>query len=331
MTRVIRRSALTRLKESYRANTQVLGPLSRHVMRKVGASGTDEDRRYDIVHPSAMAKSDWCGRHDYYVITGAPTKGPKSSNPSFTMENILTEGTNIHKKYQAWFWEMGVLFGWWSCRSCQNYWEDLSPNKCPQCSSSRIRYREVPLLNEKYLIGGHADGALHGLLVDTSVLIEIKSIGIRSLAFEAPRLYQQYVNGASSEYIWLQINRPFPSHLKQGMFYLWLSNGRYTEIIFIYESKFNQRVKEFRVKYNPTLISDRLAEAKEVAQGVRSGISPDHPEWAASDGPVCKSCAYRSICWSLKEINGTDYKAAAKPIPVIRTASAKRKRALSKT
>ena len=32
------------------------------------------------MHPSDMAKPDWCGRHDYYRIVGTPTE--KVSRPT---------------------------------------------------------------------------------------------------------------------------------------------------------------------------------------------------------------------------------------------------------
>jgi hypothetical protein len=334
MTRTIKRSALKRLKASYRADSgnALLGPLTRHVMRKQAAeegfNSTGEERRSDVMHPSDMSRPDWCPRHDYYRIIGAPQGKVSQANPSFTMANILTEGTNIHTKYQTWLWEMGVLFGWWYCNECSCYWEALAPNECPHCGSARIEYREVPLLNEWAMVAGHSDGAVHGLL-DEDVLIEVKSIGIRSLAFEAPRLYEQYVKGAPAADIWFQINRPFGSHLKQGMFYLWLAAGRYNKIFFIYESKFNQQVKGFMVKYNPHLIVSQLNDIKDVAQGVRAGIAPDHPPWAAPDGPICQSCTYRRTCWDIKGNHVEDDQ--KENIRVVRTIGRKRKAALAKT
>jgi len=331
VTRIIKRSALKRFKDTYRQGNQLLGPLTRHVMRKQAAqegfNSTGEARRDDVMHPSAMSKPEWCPRHDYYGITGSPQGKVSQANPSFTMANILTEGSNIHTKYQTWLWEMGVLFGWWICDECGLYWESLSPDSCPACTSLRIEYREVPLLNEQMMVGGHSDGAIHGLWDDDG-LIEVKSIGIRSLAFEAPRLYEQYLNGTPADEIWFQINRPFGSHLKQGMLYIWLSGGRYDRILYIYESKFTQQVKEFMVKFNPTVIAPILESAKDVAQGVRAGIPPDRPTWAAPDGPICKGCGYRSTCWQLEKTNGTDH--PSEELTVVKSPGRKRKAALAK-
>lgn len=328
MSRTIKRSAIQRLKKSHRKDSKLINPLTRHVMRKMAQE--DGERRQDVMHPSEMSKADWCGRKSYYTILGVTPQRVSDANPSFTMSNILTEGTNIHTKYQTWLWEMGVLYGRWECRECSYRWDALSPEDCPECSSVRLRYKEVPLENKKYLIGGHADGAVHDLLEVGPVMIEVKSIGIRTLAFEAPRLYQQYLDGTPAEEIWFQINRPFGSHLKQGTFYLWLARELglpYEYMLFIYESKFNQQVKEFLVKFNPTLIAPRLEEAKDVAQGVRAGIAPDHPDWAAPDGPVCQSCVHRNTCWN-KESDEND-QPKEEPLKVVRAPRGKRQRALA--
>lgn len=328
MTRTIKRSAIARLKKSHRKDSKLINPLTRHVMRKMAQE--DGERRQDVMHPSEMSKPDWCGRKSFYTITGVPTQKVSEANPSFTMSNILTEGTNIHTKYQTWLWEMGVLFGWWKCLDCKHRWEELSPAACPQCDSAALRYMEVPLENKKLMVGGHSDGAVHELLEVGPVMIEVKSIGIRTLAFEAPRLYQQYLDGTPAEEIWFQINRPFGSHLKQGMWYLFLAKELglpYEHMLFLYESKFNQQVKEFLVKYNPTFIAPRLEEAKDVAQGVRAGIAPDHPEWAAFDGPVCQSCGHRNTCWN-KESDAND-QAKEQPLKVVRAPRGKRQRALA--
>ena len=59
------------------------------------------------------------------------------------------------------------------------------------------------------MVEGHADAAVH--FPDWRGLVEIKSIGIRTLAFEAPRLYQRYLDGESAESIWDSIGHPFGS------------------------------------------------------------------------------------------------------------------------
>lgn len=325
--RVFKQSALKRLKDTYRSGDLVLPPLQRHVMRTVTPGR--EDWRDDHMHPSEMVKPDWCLRRDYYRITGVPSDKVSSRNPSFTMENIWNEGHRIEAKYQDWLWEMGVLWGLWECQQGHR-WTALAPDFCPTCSDRHLRYLEVHLQKTSHLVEGHADGAIHGLDSFGSGLLEVKSIGIAGLRFDAPRLHQRYLNGESLEDIWFTIQRPFGVHLKQGMLYLWLSWPRYEQIVFLYESKFHQRTKEFVVSYNRSLIQPILEQVERVAEGVRQHIPPDRPEWAGPEGKVCASCGYRRICWGL-EGNGEQASDPATPVIVRRASPAARRRALRQT
>ena len=177
------------------------------------------------------------------------------------------------------------------------------------------------------LVEGHADLGIHDLDGWTG-LGEVKSIGIQTLRFEAPRLYNRYQdNNETLESVWWKINRPFPSHIKQGQLYLWLAWPRYESMVFIYESKWNQEAKEFVVEYNKDLIAPILEIAREVSQCVRVGMVPDRPVWASEpDGKTCKSCEYRRTCWSLEPEHVDE-----EPVRVLvrRTTTRKRKTALS--
>jgi hypothetical protein len=287
----------------------------------------DPERSTDHMHPSDMCKVDWCGRHDYYRITGTPKEKVSQANPSFRMTNVFAEGHSIHIKYQTWLWEMGVLVGIFRCRDCSHQWYAKSPKCCQFCRSERIEYREYPMRHRRYLIEGHADAGIH--LPEYKSLVEIKSIGIRTLAFEAPRLYQRYLDGEPSESIWDSITHPFGTHVRQGQLYLWMLWPAFEEIVFIYESKFTQQVKEFVVAYNKTTIAPILEVAREVSQGVRAHIEPDRPLWAESpEGKVCVSCVYRNTCWGINNDNHEEKAAATPAIRVKRTTSYRRKRAL---
>jgi hypothetical protein len=217
------------------------------------------------------------------------------------MNNAFSEGHTIHEKWQRWLWEMGVLFGDWKCMDCGHRYGALAPKCCQFCRSERLRYVELPLRRHQLLVEGHADGAVHDL-DGWDGLVEVKSIGIQTLRFEAPRLYNLYQDeGQTLEDIWWKINRPFASHIKQAQLYLWMAWPRYEEMCFIYESKFNQDTKEFVISYNKDMIAPLIETAREVSHGVRAGVAPDRPLWAEDpDGKVCKSCEYRRTCWGLE-------------------------------
>jgi CRISPR/Cas system-associated exonuclease Cas4 (RecB family) len=321
-------AALQRLKDTFKDDGVVLPAMERHVMRKLGDPRPD-DHSQNMMHPSDMCKPEWCGRHDYYRIVGTPVEKEDMANPSFRMGNVWTEGHKIHDKYQSWLWEMGVLYGTWECRECGHFYGALSPIECQFCKSPRLRYREVTLRRNQMMVEGHADAAIHDL-DDWSGLVEIKSIGIQTLRFEAPRLYNRYSDDNETlESVWWKINRPFPSHVKQGQLYLWLAWPRYEQIVFIYECKWNQAVKEFVVSYNKDIIAPLLETAREVSLAVRLGKPPDRPLWAeAPDGKVCKSCEYRRTCWDMEPEHVDEEQVR---VMVARTTTKKRKAALGAT
>jgi hypothetical protein len=326
VTRTLKTTAQQRYKDTFKDDGVVLPAMERHVMRQLATKAPDLTQ--DYMHPSEMSKPNWCGRHDYYRISGLPPEGEGLANPSFRMSNAFSEGHTIHEKYQRWLWEMGVLWGMWECRECGHIFGALSPTECQFCRSERLTYREVALRRERIKVEGHSDGAVHKL-DDWSGLIEVKSIGIQTIRFEAPRLYNRYMDGNETlESLWWKINRPFASHLKQGQLYLWLAWPRYEQICFIYESKFNQATKEFVVTYNKDMIASILETAKEVSQCLRVGMTPDRPIWAEdSTGRVCRSCEYRRTCWDLGELDEPT-KTNDSPVRVRRANSARRKRTL---
>jgi hypothetical protein len=289
-----------------------------------------DDHSLTHMHPSDMAKPDWCGRQDYYRIIGAPIGKGQRANPSFRMENVLAEGHTIHAKYQTWLWEMGVLWGDFLCLDCGHKWGALSPKSCQFCRSERLAYRELSLRRTQMKVEGHSDAAVHAEWFRG--LVEIKSIGIQTLRFESPRLYNRYQNGESAEDIWFSIQRPFGTHLRQGQLYLWMTWPVYEQIVFIYESKFTQNVKEFVVDYNKNIIAPILEVAREVSHSLKTGEPPQRPPWAEDPvSKVCRSCVYRRTCWNLGESSDGAQENGPAPVRVQRATSARRRRALRPT
>jgi hypothetical protein len=322
----ISQKATERFRDTYKGSGLVLPAIQRFVMRK--SVNTKSDRSDTVIHPSEMCKSDWCPRHDYYRITGVPAE-PVKRNPSFQMENVFTEGHRIHSKYQSWLWEMGILEGMWRCKSCDHYWWAIAPSACESCGHEKLRYREIPLVSEDLMIQGHADGGISdgGDWIELSepLLLEFKTVGTGTLMFEAPALHKRYQDGDSLDNIWRDIKTPFATHLRQASLYWYLANGKYSKIVFVYECKWNQQVKEFVVTPDIKWIQATLDSAKEVAQGVRAGIVPYHPVWAKPDGKKCSSCPYLNTCWDIKHDPESP---SVQTAGIKRSSAVRRKRAL---
>ena len=309
VVRTVKKSPLRQLLDTSKTETRILGAIQRHIMVRPA-----EDRRHDVIHPSDMSKADWCPRRDFFRIVEAPAL-PVEVN-SFTLENVFAEGNDIHSKWQTWLWEMGLLRGEFGCYQCGSVFSATAPQSCPHCTAGRdcLSYREVPLSSDRYLMAGHADGDIADDERDEYCpLLEVKSIGVGTLRFEAPQLLAKYTRKAQDEdgveksvidfeSIWRDIKRPFPTHVKQGMLYLHMSGRR--EMVFIYECKWNQQVKEFRIRYNEGLIAELLDACLDIKYALETGRPPQRPHWATNENNTCAKCVYRETCWDAYLENG---------------------------
>jgi hypothetical protein len=234
-----------------------------------------------VLHPSEISHSEWCPRANYHRLAGHT---PASEGPvtHWQMRMIFDEGKEIHKKWQGRIWDLGRLRGVFYCMDCKRAWWDTAPEKCESCGAKRefLRYDEVPLHRPSLNMAGHADG-----LDRDEATIEIKSIGVNTLRFEAPRLikdhsYKLNINGRNREFLdydglWDSIRVPFPSHIRQAHLYSYM--GAPPVEIFIYECKWNQRVKEMVVKYREERIADRLDWCSQIVMALQGGNVPACP------------------------------------------------------
>ena len=287
--------------DARKQSNTLLGDIQAHLLSE---HSKPSDRRQDILHPSEMAKADWCHRQSYYRLAGTEPTNP-GEKFSFQMETIFAEGHEIHRKWQQWLRDMDRLWGTWECGFCDARWEDTSPIYCPNCKSpNQVNYLEVPLeAEDKYLIAGHEDGAD----TVTNSLIEIKSIGMGTLRLEEPDLLRQYrvetVDGKKIydlEALWSGLRHPLLSHRKQTGIYLALAKEMglpFDKVTFLYEYKATQSVKAFTVKYNEDLIRPLLDKALEVKYALAEGTPPPRPAHTGKETKVCRTCPFFRVCW----------------------------------
>lgn len=276
-------SSLSKYLETKKVETRLTGPIERYLLGKP----QDTSRRRDIIHPSALCKKDFCARWQYFEITQQPEVEDK---PNLRLQSIFDEGHAIHAKWQNWIWRMGNLYGKWMCLEKGHTWFATSPYHCPECGSSLLEYREVPLYDEDLMIAGHGDGWVKG--VGDDFFVEIKSIGTGTIRMEQPALLKD----ADLSQAWRNIRRPFPTHMRQGLFYIALGHRMVDkgvlesfpeEIVFLYELKADQSYKEFVVKRDDEVVKDMLDMAYDIAHAVRTETPP--PCSVSLDG--CKACA----------------------------------------
>lgn len=220
-------------------------------------------RDHHHLHPSEICKKDWCPRSSWYTIKDYPRT---EKTVSFQTLNIFAEGHSIHEKWQRWLTEAGVL-----------------------------EQAEVPIKDEEHRIIGHADGIIND--DKGRAILEIKSVGAGTVRMED---YDLFISAENPDDMWKKIRQPFPSHVRQGMLYMYCTGIH--EMVFLYEWKATQAVKEFSMKFRPELIEDILASCRQVVRSLESGIPPMRPAWIeSSDNKTCKYCPHNKVCWKEEE------------------------------
>jgi CRISPR/Cas system-associated exonuclease Cas4 (RecB family) len=289
--------------EAKASPTLLLKDIQKHVHAKAMA----DDRDQKVIHPSEMCKDDWCPRQTFLRIRhyrqDDAERLSSGRSYSFQLQNIFEEGHDVHRKYQGWLAEMGRLYGTWVDKVDGEirHGHTLSAE---DYATGNWRYKEVPLFSEKFLIGGHGDGAV----IDLSALIEVKTIGMGTLRFEEPtwlnRFLVETVDGTSIydlDKAWKELRRPLKSHIKQTNIYGFLAKEMgipIDRVIFIYEYKANQGVKEYSVKFNQDLIQDLLDKAYDIKKRLDNDSPPPRkPEHTGPEARVCKECPFYKECW----------------------------------
>lgn len=291
------------LVESHKKTSVLMGDIQQHAVKKA----LEEDRRQDIVHPSEMAKEDWCPRQTAYRIqsirTGTPVATETAEVHGYRMLTIFQEGHDIHSKWQTWLGQMGRIWGKWKCPVCDHtVWQTGVPT-CPTHDVS-MDYREVPLdAEEEWMISGHSDGAVP----DVKSMIEIKSIGLGTVRMEEPQLVREHtvktVDGKSIvdyDALWKGIKRPLKSHRKQGLVYLAIARLRgydLDQMVYLYENKANQDTKEFVIKYSDEAVAPLIDQAKDIKWAVENNQTLPRPVGNTKDAPPCKGCPFKTHCW----------------------------------
>lgn len=255
---------LKRFIEVGKKDTRVLGSVERFLLSKP----RDGSRRTDVLHPSEMASGNWCYRASYFQLLGqAPQANRKMS---MRLLSVFEEGHFIHAKWQRWFQQMNVLYGKWYCVECEEmFWGGSD------CHDGPLEYREVPLFYEPLRISGHSDGWLVGL--GDPLMLEIKSVGVGTLRWEAPELLIE--NDNDMEKAWRALKAPFLKHITQVQIYMKLAEllgyeNAPQEAVLVYECKSNQEAKEFVVHKSDFGITELFDAAEMICNAVRDRIPP---------------------------------------------------------
>lgn len=250
------------------------------------------DRRWDILHPSELSHQEtFCPRAVFLRIT----EGPVSPGEfKFETQNIFDEGHAIHAKWQDRLRKATPLWGDWECVICDSW--ALNSTEPDEWGIVNKEYVSMPCLYD----GGHIwkyieiglDAELEALLVGRAdggfddTLVELKSVGEGTVRIEDPERWRE-ADGDLKD-LWKGITRPFKTHLNQGDIYLWIAQQRglpFKRMSFIYESKWNQLVKEFIIEYDEARSMKLINQAMDLKRMIE-----DEEEPTCRFPESCKNC-----------------------------------------
>jgi rubrerythrin len=278
-------------KKRDKKNNRVLGPAEDAIFAEMGERNSQRDTKH--LHPSDISKGNWCLRQTYYKMTDTTPTNPET----FTLRkiNLFAEGHFTHEKWQEWLRRAGILWGNWLCQWCHHKWEALSPSHCPVCYEGPPKYAEVDIYDAEYHIIGQADGWLKDDMGDA--ILEIKSLGVGTLMFEAPTLFQAFRDGhLDLDEVWKRIKRPLATHNRQVQLYMYFLGVH--KAVVLYEWKATQEVKEFHIELDMDVVNPMLTGALAVLDSLKDNTVPLRPQ-AATDrsSEVCTYCQFKDECW----------------------------------
>lgn len=304
---------MARFAAAQKNNNDLLADCERLLLREADDPQMQNgaERSHLVIHPSEMAKSDWCPRSTYLRIKLARAGALQAAEAHhFQLENIFEEGHEYHRKWQDRFRRMNRLRGRWYCEACAHKWIAISPHECPECGApaGAVTYHEVGLHDREYNISGSADGEVVALASDADdVLIEVKSIGEGTVRMEMPRVLMEHTHEVvepkwgktikvlDHRGVWKDITKPFGPHLRQGLIYLRLVNKMraalglplINRICFIYEYKPTSAVKSFYVERDDEAVQELWDTCADIMWALDEGGRP--PACIGRD-EKCKDC-----------------------------------------
>ena len=256
------KGSLKRFVDAGKKDSRVLKSVERHLISKPAPN----DRRSDVLHPSAMVKDDWCHRSAYFQLLGFPPP-PSKYRVTLSQKRVFQTGHDIHAGWQEIFKDMNQLWGKYYCDDCRSNFTGIPSDH--KIDPKHLIYKEVPLFYDKLRIAGHADGIL--LEFGAPLLLEIKSIGAGTFRFEAPQLLAKHDGNLDN--MWKDLTAPFTSHILQAQMYMKLAKligleHQPQEALFLYENKSNQTHKEFVMPKSDFGISQILEDAAMIVDAV---------------------------------------------------------------
>ncbi len=238
----------------------------------------NQNRDHSYWHPSTVGSCGLKNLLDYYKLPG---------NNYTTMRSIqiFNEGHLIHSKFQRNLADVGVLYGWWECRSCKKIMGEevkpygiTKPKNCSHCSSGNsFDYVEIRVSHKDLNIAGNTDGVI-------------------KLGEDYP--FQGIDFKSCSQYAFVDVienknkNNPINYHVVQLNVYMWLLDLESGYIL--YENRNKMIHKEFYCKRDDDIIDKVVNQTRYLNELVKRRAVPSmndpHLFTASEVGPESMQC-----------------------------------------
>ena len=121
-------------------------------------------------------------------------------------------------------------------------------------------------------------------------------MGLGTIRWDAPKLYELYENGTVDlDGLWKRIKRPLTAHLRQINLYMHCTGVH--DAVVIYEWKPTQEVKEFQIKFDTLLVEEMLDKADDLIDHLDAGTLPPRIDNAMKSKQPCVFCSHKSTCF----------------------------------
>ncbi len=278
--------------------TSILGVIDTHLRWK--SLSRSSERSYKHYHPSEFGKCLRKQQYRHFVDLGYVAAEPVALTAK--QIRLFDKGDNMHTRWQEWYFaDVGILRGLWYCHSCDQVYgkeEKLGifrPEKCPKCSCTDLRYRELGIYSEELNMAGHVDAVLDFSQFDPKRYEGIRlSFNIESLPKTPIVIDMKTINdnGWKNKIMKYGIH---PEYIIQISIYTYVLGVDYGLVI--YENKNDSSVAGFRVDRNPEMIETIKWQAQMMqALAKKKLLPPPRPDDKSCY--ECKDCEFSRICHS---------------------------------
>lgn len=247
----------------------------------------ENDRRYDVFHPSEWGKCQRKVAYRYYNHHHRFIKKAEHE-VDLRVERIFDNGHSVHDRWKKYLISSFCgLRGCWLCSMCGKvYGRDekigvFNPIRC-SCGKEGLQYEEILVRSEpKYNFEGHVDAV----------------IDLRGSPYGQGKEHDVFVVDfkSMSDSYFSELRQAQHEHVVQTHVYMWLL-GLQAAII-VYENKDNQTLKEMFIPRSEKLVSEIKDDSSLLGRLLECGKLPPRPDGFVRSRMPCRFCEFRDVCF----------------------------------